>query len=90
MLTAASGASRYCLLAISVFPLDPRLIWGRHCSGKENKMPSAEVNAPVSSATTDRSALGVGWIRPGAVSIGTQNPSFYYDFGSGLSFEFTE
>lgn len=28
MLTAASGAFRYCLLAVSVFPWDPRLILG--------------------------------------------------------------
>ena len=39
-------------------------------------MPSLEVNAPVSSAPTDRLALGVGWVRPGVASIGgTLNPS---------------
>ena len=26
-------------------------------------MPSTEVNSPVSSASTDRLALGVGWVR---------------------------
>ena len=39
-------------------------------------MPSLEVNAPVSSAPTDRLALGVGWVRPGVGGIGgTLNPS---------------
>ena len=39
-------------------------------------MPSVEVSAPVSSAASDRLALGVGWVRPGAGGIGgTLNPS---------------
>ena len=39
-------------------------------------MSKSEVCAPVSSAPTDRLALGVGWVRPGVVGIGgTQNPS---------------
>lgn len=39
-------------------------------------MPSTEINSPVSSAPIDRLALGVGWVRPGAGSIGdTINPS---------------
>jgi hypothetical protein len=39
-------------------------------------MSKSEVCAPVSSAPTDRLALGVGWVRPGAGSIGgTLNPS---------------
>ena len=39
-------------------------------------MPSREVNAPVSSAPSDRLALGVGWVRPGVAGIGgTLNPS---------------
>ncbi|CAB4834208.1 MAG: hypothetical protein F2763_07205 [Actinobacteria bacterium] len=39
-------------------------------------MPSIDVNSPVSSAPTDRLALGVGWVRPGAGGIGgTSNPS---------------
>ncbi len=39
-------------------------------------MSKSEVCAPVSSAPTDRLALGVGWVRPGAGSIGgTINPS---------------
>jgi hypothetical protein len=33
-------------------------------------MPDREVNAPVSSVASDRLALGVGWVRPGAGSIG--------------------
>ena len=39
-------------------------------------MPSIDIATPVSSAPTDRLALGVGWVRPGAGSIGgTLNPS---------------
>ncbi len=39
-------------------------------------MPSFDVTSPVTSAPTDRLALGVGWVRPGAGSIGgTVNPS---------------
>ena len=39
-------------------------------------MPSIDVSAPVSSAPTDRLALGVGWVRPGAGGIGgTLNPA---------------
>ena len=38
-------------------------------------MPSVEVSAPVSSVASDRLALGVGWVRPGAGGIGgTLNP----------------
>jgi hypothetical protein len=33
-------------------------------------MPSIDVATPVSSAPTDRLALGVGWLRPGAAGIG--------------------
>lgn len=41
-------------------------------------MPSVEVSAPASAAACDRLALGVGWARPGAGSIGgTLNPSYY-------------
>ena len=43
-------------------------------------MPSTSVNSPVSSAPTDRLALGVGWVRPGVGSIGgTLNPSNTYN-----------
>ena len=39
-------------------------------------MSKSEVSAPVSSVASDRFALGVGWVRPGAGSIGgTLNPS---------------
>ena len=39
-------------------------------------MPSVEVATPVSSAPTDRLALGVDWVRPGVAGIGgTLNPS---------------
>ena len=42
-------------------------------------MPSVEVSAPVSSVASDRLALGVGWVRPGAGGIGgTLNPSYVY------------
>ena len=33
-------------------------------------MPSIDVATPVSSAPTDRLALGVGWVRPGVAGIG--------------------
>jgi hypothetical protein len=33
-------------------------------------MPSIDVATPVSSAPTDRLALGVGWVRPGVAAIG--------------------
>jgi hypothetical protein len=43
-----------------------------------NLMPNIDVNSPVSSAPTDRLALGVGWVRPGVTGIGgTLNPSGY-------------
>jgi hypothetical protein len=39
-------------------------------------MAKSEVSAPVSSAASDRFALGVGWVRPGVAGIGgTLNPS---------------
>ena len=39
-------------------------------------MSKSEVSAPVSSVASDRLALGVGWVRPGAGSIGSNsNPS---------------
>ena len=39
-------------------------------------MSKSEVSAPVSSAASDRLALGVGWVRPGVAVIGgTLNPS---------------
>jgi hypothetical protein len=40
-------------------------------------MPSIEVTSPVSSAPSDRLALGVGWVRPGSICIigGTLNPA---------------
>ena len=41
-------------------------------------MTSIDVSAPVSSAPTDRLALGVGWVRPGVAGIGgTLNPSHW-------------
>ena len=39
-------------------------------------MPNIDIATPASSAPTDRLALGVGWVRPGAGSIGgAPNPS---------------
>ncbi len=39
-------------------------------------MSKSEVNGPVSSAPTDRLALGIGWVRPGVAGIGGPlNPS---------------
>ena len=40
-------------------------------------MPNIDIATPVSSAPTDRLALGVGWVRPGVAGIGgTPNPSY--------------
>ena len=45
-------------------------------------MPNIDIATPVSSAPTDRLALGVGWVRPGAGSIGgTLNPSQSHGVG---------
>ena len=42
-------------------------------------MSKSEVSAPVSSAASDRLALGVGWVRPGVAGIGgTLNPSTHF------------
>jgi hypothetical protein len=39
-------------------------------------MPSIDIATPVSSAPSDRLALGVGWVRPGAGdNSGTLTPS---------------
>jgi len=39
-------------------------------------MANSKIVVPVSSAPTDRLALDVGWVRPGAAGIGgTLNPS---------------
>ncbi len=52
-------------------------------------MPSIDVATPVSSAPTDRLALGVGWVRPGVDGIGgTLNPTLFGTFY--VSFESTE
>ena len=52
-------------------------------------MPSIDIAIPVSSAPTDRLALGVGWVRPGVAGIGgTLNPSTPSWFG--LCFEGNE
>ncbi len=41
-------------------------------------MPNIDIATPVSSAPSDRLALGVGWVRPGVAGIGgTLNPSQY-------------
>ena len=40
-------------------------------------MPNIDIATPVSSAPSDRLALGVGWVRPGVAGIGgTLNPSW--------------
>ncbi len=38
-------------------------------------MPNIDVATPVSSAPSDRLALGVSWVRPGVAGIGGTNPS---------------
>ncbi len=44
-----------------------------------NLMPNIDVVTPVSSAPSDRLALGVGWVRPGVAGIGgtLQTPSTF-------------
>ena len=43
-----------------------------------NLMPNIDIATPVSSAPSDRLALGVGWVRPGVAGIGgTLNPSTF-------------
>ena len=68
--------------------LDP-LVLGRECftiyrcplghwpvKRLEHQMPINDVNSPVSSAPSDRLALGVSSVRPGVAGIGgTLNPS---------------
>ena len=45
----------------------------------EHEMPNIDIATPVSSAPTDRLALGVGWVRPGVAGIGgTLKPSNDY------------
>ena len=40
-------------------------------------MSNIDIATPVSSAPSDRLALGVGWVRPGVAGIGgTLNPSW--------------
>ncbi len=53
-------------------------------------MPSVEVSAPVSSAASDRLALGISWVRPGAGIIGGTLHSYYTGLGSGRCFEGNE
>ena len=57
-------------------------------------MPSIDIATPVSSAPTDRLALSVGWVRPGAAGIGgTLNPSSYLlalNYASSACFEANE
>jgi hypothetical protein len=57
-------------------------------------MSKSEVYGPVSSAPSDRLALGAGWVRPGVAGIGgTQNPSFAHyttDEGDYRCFEGSE
>ena len=46
-------------------------------------MPNIDVVTPVSSAPTDRLALGVGWVRPGVTGIGgTLSPSYQMATGN--------
>ena len=54
-------------------------------------MPNIDIATPASSAPTDRLALGVGWVRPGAGSIGgTLNPSYVYGSSNHGCFEGNE
>ena len=54
-------------------------------------MPSIDVTSPVSSAPSDRLALGVGWVRPGVAGIGgTLNPSNQFSPVGWVCFEGNE
>ena len=56
-------------------------------------MPRIDVTSPVSSAPTDRLALGVGWVRPGVAGIvGTLSPSgaALGSWGQAMCFEGNE
>ena len=54
-------------------------------------MPNIDVATPVSSAPSDRLALGVGWVRPGVAGIGgTLNPSIGVLLLAGACFEGNE
>ena len=54
-------------------------------------MPNIDIATPVSSAPSDRLALGVGWVRPGVAGIGgTLNPSFPYPSTQARCFEGNE
>ena len=58
-----------------------------------NLMANIDVVTPVSSAPTDRLALGVGWVRPGVAGFGgTLNPSYHPNSknGGGYCFEGNE
>ena len=53
-------------------------------------MANIDIATPVSSAPSDRLALGVGWVRPGVAGIGgTLNPS-WGGLCSALCFEGNE
>ena len=61
---------------------------GGYPFGKDNYMSKSEVSAPVSSVASDRMALGVGWVRPGAGGFdGSLNPSATY-YGTNPCFCF--
>jgi len=50
-------------------------------------MPNIDIATPVSSAPSDRLALGVGPVRPGVAGIGgTLNPSYLGCSGACLSY----
>ncbi len=54
-------------------------------------MPSIDIATPVSSAPSDRLALGVGWVRPGVAGIGgTLNLSATPYCVNGTCFEANE
>ncbi len=79
--------------------LDP-LVLGRECftiyrcplghwpaKRLEHEMPNIDIATPVSSAPSDRLALGVGPVRPGVAGIGgTLNPSNDPPYGAALAY----
>jgi len=53
-------------------------------------MPSIDIATPVSSAPTDRLALGVGWVRPGVACIGGTLPLYGCAYNGCFCFEGNE
>ena len=76
---AGENVAKPLVLGRKYFTLLHRCPFGyRPVNGWEHQMPNIDIATPASSAPTDRLALGVDWVRPGAGGIGgTLKPSSY-------------